>query len=63
MSAHIGTHFVWFKISTHEDEFISTVKVDIQSDDIIRTQITPDNLKQVFDKWVAMVGREINGVA
>jgi hypothetical protein len=63
ISAHIGTHFVSFKISTHEDEFISTVKVAIQSGDIIRTQITPDNLKQVFDKWVAMVGREINGVA
>jgi hypothetical protein len=28
----------------------------------IRTQITPDNLKQVFDKWVDMIGREINGV-
>ncbi len=63
ISAHIGTHFVSFKISTHEDEFISSVKVAILSGDIIRTQITPDNLKQVFDKWVAMVGREINGVA
>lgn len=62
ISAHIGTHFVSFKISTHEDEFISTVKTAIQSGDIIRTQITPDNLKQVFDKWVAMIGREIGGV-
>nr|MBP7646979.1 hypothetical protein [Comamonas sp.] len=63
ISAHIGTYFVSFKISTHEDEFISTVKEAIKSGDIIRTQITPDNLKQVFDKWVAMVGKEINGVA
>lgn len=63
ISAHIGTHFVSFKISTHEDEFISTVKAAIKSGDIIRTQITPDNLKQVFDKWVAMIGREISGVA
>jgi hypothetical protein len=62
ISAHIGTHFVSFKISTHEDELISTVKTAIKSGDIIRTQITPDNLKQVFDKWVEMVGREINGV-
>lgn len=62
ISAHIGTHFVSFKISTHEDEFISTVKTAIKSGDIIRTQITPANLKQVFDKWVAMVGREIDGV-
>jgi hypothetical protein len=26
---------------------------------IIRTPITPDNLRQVFDKWVAMVGVEL----
>ena len=63
ISAHIGTHFVSFKISTHEDEFLATVKAAIRSGDIIRTQITPDNLKQVFDKWVAMIGREIAGVA
>lgn len=63
ISAHIGAHFVSFKISTHEDEFVATVKAAIQSGDIIRTQITPDNLKQVFDKWVAMIGREIAGVA
>lgn len=62
ISAYIGTHFVSFKISTHEDEFISTVKAAIKSGDIIRTQITPDNLKQVFDKWVEMIGREIVGV-
>jgi len=62
ISAHIGTHFVSFKISTHEDEFISTAKEAIKSGDIIRTQITPDNLKQVFDKWVSMVGDEISGV-
>ncbi len=63
ISAHIGTHFVSFKIETHEDEFISTIKNAIKNGDIIRTQITPDNLKQVFDKWVVMVGREIKGVA
>jgi len=62
ISAYIGTHFVSFKLSTHEDEFISTVKAAIKSGDIIRTQITPDNLKQVFDKWVEMIGREIDGV-
>jgi hypothetical protein len=63
ISAHIGTYFVSFKISTHEDEFLSTVKTAIRSGDLIRTPITPDNLKQVFDKWVAMIGREIYGVA
>ena len=62
ISAHIGTYFVSFKIETHEQEFISTIKNAILQGDIIRTQITPDNLKQVFDKWVKMIGREITGV-
>lgn len=62
VSAFIGTYFVSFKLSTHEEEFIATVKLAIQSGDIIRTQITPDNLKQVFDKWVAMIGKEMTGV-
>ena len=63
VSAHIGTYFVSFKIETNEDEFIATIKNAIKSGDIIRTQITPDNLKQVFDKWVLMIGNEIKGVA
>ena len=63
VSAYIGTHFVSYKIETHEEEFISTLKNAIKSGEIIRTQITPDNLKQVFDKWVDMIGREIIGVA
>ncbi|HEY5407078.1 MAG TPA: hypothetical protein VIJ92_08320 [Ginsengibacter sp.] len=63
VSAYIGTYFVSFKIQTHEDEFISTIKNAIKNGDIIRTQITPDNLKQVFDKWVLMIGMEIKGVA
>ena len=62
VSAYIGTYFVSFKIETHEEEFIYTIKNAIKNGDIIRTQITPDNLKQVFDKWVLMIGREINGV-
>lgn len=63
VSAYIGTYIVSFKIETHEEEFISTIKNAIKSGDIIRTQITPDNLKQVFDKWIAMIGVEIKGVA
>lgn len=62
VSAYIGTYFVSYRMSTHGDEFISTVKAAIKSGEIIRTQITPDNLKQVFDKWVNMIGREIVGV-
>ncbi len=61
VSAYIGAHFVPFKISTHEEEFISTVKEAIKTGEILSRQITPDNLKQAFDKWVEMVGRELIG--
>ncbi|RKV10588.1 hypothetical protein, partial [Helicobacter pylori] len=61
VSAFIGTRMVSFRIATHEDEFISTVKAALTKGDIIRISITPDNLKQVFDKWVEMIGREIGG--
>jgi len=62
VSTYIGTHFVSFKLQTHEKEFISTIKEAIRTGVIVRTNITPDNLKQVFDKWVTMIGREINGI-
>ncbi len=62
VSSYIGTYFVSYKLATHEDEFISTLKNAIKTGEIVRTQITPDNLKQVFDKWVDMIGREIDGV-
>lgn len=63
VSQYIGTYLVSFRIETHEKEFIETVKTAIKSGQILRTQITPDNLKQVFDKWVQMIGREITGAA
>lgn len=63
VSAYIGTHFVSFKIKTHEKEFVETIKTAIKSGYIVRTQITPSNLKQVFDKWIDMIGNEINGVS
>lgn len=59
VSAYIGTYFVSYKIKTHGDEFINTLKAAIKNGDIIRTQITPSNLKQVFDKWIDMIGKEI----
>ena len=63
VSSFIGTHFVQFRIETHEEEFINTVKAAIKKGEIIRTQITPSNLKTVFDKWVNMIGREIKDVS
>ncbi len=59
---YIETHFVVYKIDTHEKEFVQAVKAAIKKGELIRTPITPDNLRQVFDKWVAMIGRELDGV-
>lgn len=63
VSQYIGTYFVSFRIETHEKEFIETIKNAIKAGDIIRTQITPANLRQVFDKWIEMIGKEIKDVS
>lgn len=60
---YIETHFVVYKMETHEKEFIGAVKAAIKAGKLVRTPITPDNLRQVFDKWVDMIGREIEGVS
>ena len=62
VSAYIGTYLVSFNIEKHEEEFITCIKQAIKSGKVIRTQITPANLKQVFDKWVEMIGREIDKI-
>lgn len=63
VSAYIGTYIISFNIQTHEEEFISTVKTAVKTGLIVRTQITPDNLKQVFDKRVEMIWKEIKGIS
>lgn len=60
---YIETHFVVYKIDSHEKEFIDTVKEAIKAGKLVRTPITPANLRQVFDKWVEMIGQEIEGVS
>ena len=55
----IETHFVLYEIDDYEAEFIKATKDAVSEGRIIRTPITPDNLRQVFDKWVAMVGVEL----
>ena len=59
VSQFIGTHFVSYNIEKAELEFIEAITNAIKTGEIIRTQITPDNLKSVFDKWVDAIGREI----
>lgn len=63
VAPHIETHFVVYRLAEHEQAFISTVKQAIREGRLIRTPITPDNLRQVFDKWVESIGRELDGVA
>ncbi|MEM7242146.1 MAG: hypothetical protein AAF429_08170 [Pseudomonadota bacterium] len=55
----IETHFVLYEIEDYEAEFIKATKDAVSEGRIIRTPITPDNLRQVFDKWVAMIGVEL----
>ncbi|MEP5759239.1 MAG: hypothetical protein ABJ327_08030 [Litoreibacter sp.] len=55
----IETHFILYRIDGYEAEFIKATKDAVSEGRIIRTPITPDNLRQVFDKWVAMVGVEL----
>lgn len=62
VAPHIETHFVVYDIATHEEEFKKAVKAAITEGRIIRTPITPDNLRQVFDRWVEMIGRELGDV-
>ena len=58
IAPYIETHFVVYKIDSHEKEFIDAVRHAIKAGKFVRTPITPDNLRQVFDKWVAMIGQE-----
>ncbi len=55
----IETHFILYQIDDYEAEFIKAAKEAVSEGRIIRTPITPDNLRQVFDKWVDMVGVEL----
>jgi hypothetical protein len=59
VAAHIEGHFTTYSIATNEKEFVATAKAAIKDGRIIRTPITPDNLRQVFNKWVDMVGQEM----
>jgi len=63
VSHFIGTHFVSYNIEHNEKEFIEAVHNAIEHGELIRTQITPDNLRMVFDKWVNMIGKEIKDVS
>jgi hypothetical protein len=59
LQPQLDAHITAYPINGYEDQFIKAVKDALAQGHIIRTPITPDNLRQVFDKWVAMVGVEL----
>ena len=59
IAPYVQAHIVEYTIAHDEAAFISAVKDAIKQRRIIRTPITPDNLRQVFDRWVALVGNEL----
>jgi hypothetical protein len=59
IAPYLQTHIVEYEIVHDEAAFVKAVKDAIKQRRIIRTPITPDNLRQVFDRWVAMIGEEL----
>ena len=59
IAPYVESHYVVYAIEDYEKEFIKATKDAVKEGRIIRTQITPDNLRQVFDRWVEMVGVEL----
>lgn len=59
VAPYVQAHIVEYTIAHDETAFIKAVKDAIKQRRIIRTPITPDNLRQVFDRWVDLVGSEL----
>ena len=62
VAPYVQTHIVEYEIAHDEVAFVTAVRDAIRERRIIRTPITPDNLRQVFDRWVAMIGSELGTV-
>jgi hypothetical protein len=62
VAPYVQAHIVEYDIAHDEAAFIKAVKDAIRERRIIRTPITPDNLRQVFDRWVDIVGSELGTV-
>lgn len=62
IAPYVQTHIVEYEIAHDETTFIKAVKDAIRERRLIPTPITPDNLRQVFDRWVEMVGHELGNV-
>ena len=62
IAPYVQAHIVEYTIAHDEAAFIKAVKDAIRERRIIRTPITPDNLRQVFDRWVDLIGSELGTV-
>lgn len=62
IAPYVQTHIVEYEIAHDEAAFVKAVKDAIRERRIIRTAITPDNLRQVFDRWVELIGSELGTV-
>ena len=62
IAPYVQAHIVEYTIAHDEAAFAKAVKDAIRERRIIRTPITPDNLRQVFDRWVDLVGSELGTV-
>ena len=63
VSPYINDHFIVYHIAEDEVAFIQAVSDSIKNAGIVRTQITPNNLKKVFDRWVELIGRELDDLS
>lgn len=59
IAPYVQAHIVEYTIAHDEAAFVKAVRDAIRQRRIVRTPITPDNLRQVFDRWVDMVGSEL----
>ena len=62
VAPHIDGHFTTWWIADDEEVFLAAVQTAIRDGRIVRTPITPNNLRQVFDRWLALVGGELGNV-
>jgi hypothetical protein len=62
IAPYVQAHIVEYTMAHDEAAFVKAVKDAIKERRIIRTPITPDNLRQVFDRWVALIGSELGTV-
>ena len=59
VSPYINDHFIVYRMVEDEAAFLQAVRDSIKNGGIVRTQITPNNLKPVFDRWVELIGAEL----